>query len=47
MTKIRVGLEDGRSTTVEFDKPFDNINATDVMMMVGCSVVGWVEVKDD
>ncbi len=46
MTKIIVNtIDEGHITpkTVTFDKPFDDITASEIMSRTNCSNVGWKE----
>ncbi len=41
MIKVKVGMVDGRSKIVEFDKRFDDITPSEIMEKVDGCVIGW------
>lgn len=41
MTKIEVRMATGRYRTLEFDKPFEDITASEVMERVNGCIWGW------
>jgi len=44
MTKIRVGLSNGRSEVIEFTKPFEYITPSDVRAKASSMrIAGWVK----
>jgi len=48
MARIRVGIEREKSQTIMIDKPFNDINTTDIRNVIGQDkrIMGWLEVDE-